>query len=248
MKPHSLGIVVALTAEAAALTHRTVPPDCIVKLSQSCSIWLSGMGPEAAGRAAGALADAGAQALATFGVAGALDATLRSGMLICPHSVFDEQGHMYRADADWRDHLQQCLTQSQLPALFDVALVSLPKPLGTTAAKVAAQGRYQVAAVDMESAAVAAVAASRDLPLLMLRAIIDELDDELPEALQSVIDPWGTPRLTQLIATLARRPWLLARLPGLSLRMRKAVEALRAAALAAPQLAAQTSSRCTVAW
>lgn len=238
MKPRSLGIVVALQAEAGALTHRAVHPNRVVPLSDGASLWLSGMGPDAAGRAAQALADAGVQALATFGVAGALDANLRSGMLLCPHSVLDEQGHAYPADRAWRDRLQRCLTHAGLPAWFDGALLSLPEPLRTAAAKTAAHARYGVIAVDMESAAVAAVAASCNLPFVMLRAIIDERDDTLPEALQAVVDPWGRPRLTRLIATLSCHPWLLARVPALASRMSKAISALRAAALAAPDLAA----------
>lgn len=248
MRLRSLGIVVALKAEAAALTTQTVHPDCIVPLSEGGGLWLSGMGQDAARKAALALADAGAQALATFGVAGALDASLRSGMLLCPHSVLDEQGRIYLADLVWRDRLQRRLVDAALPAVFDAALLSLPGPLSTASAKMAAQQRYAAAAVDMESAAVAAVAASRDLPFIVLRAIIDERDDELPESLQAVIDPWGRPRVPLLLATLIRRPWLLARLPGLSSRMNKAIGALRAAATAAPNLEARTSLRCTAAW
>jgi adenosylhomocysteine nucleosidase len=237
----SLGIVVALKAEAAALTTRTVHPDCIVLLSEDCGLYLSGMGQDAARQAALALADAGAQALATLGVAGALDDSLRSGMLLCPHSVLDEQGRLYSADPAWRDRLQRRLADAALPAMFDVALLSLPGPLSTVAAKMSAQQRYSAAAVDMESAAVAAVAASRDLPFIVLRAIIDERDHELPEALQAVIDPWGRPVVTRLLAALIRHPRLLARLPGLASRMNKAIAALRSAATAAPNLASRTS-------
>lgn len=238
MTPRSLGMVVALQAEAAALTSRPVPQDRRVILSEGCSLWLSGMGPASAGRAAQALATSGVEALAAFGVAGALDPDLRSGTLLCPDRVVDEEGHVYQADAVWHHRLQHCLKQAGLPILSEGALLSLSRPLCTAAAKTAACVRYDVVAVDMESAAVAAVAARFGLPFVMLRSIIDERDDALPEALQGIIDPWGRPRALPLIAALSCRPWLLTRLPTLSSRMRKAVGALRAAALAAPDLVA----------
>lgn len=248
MRLCSLGIVVALKAEAAALTTQRVLPDCIVPLSEGRGLWLSGIGQDAARRAALALADAGAQALATFGIAGALDGSLRTGMLLCPHSVLDEQGRIYPVNCVWRDQLQRRLAEAALPAVFDVALLSLPGALSTAAAKMAAQQRYAAAAVDMESAAVAVVAASRGLPFMVLRAIIDERDDELPKTLQAVIDPWGRPRVPLLLATLIRRPWLLPRLPRLASGMNVAIGALRAAATAAPHLDARTSLRSKAAW
>lgn len=79
----SVGIVVALKAEAAALTTRSIPPESVVRLTEGGRVWLSGMGPDAAGKGALALMDAGATALMTFGVAGALDNDLRSGALLC---------------------------------------------------------------------------------------------------------------------------------------------------------------------
>nr|WP_275944086.1 purine and other phosphorylase-like protein, family 1 [Azomonas macrocytogenes] len=230
---HSVGIVVALKAEADAFTAQASRPECLVPLAEGCGLLLSGMGPGAARKAAQNLVDAGAQALATFGVAGALEPGLRSGTLLCPQRILDESGRVYTADPAWRDRLQQRLTLAALPMITDATLLSLPEPLSTATAKMAAQSRYAATAVDMESAAVAAVAADRGLPFVALRSIIDERDDMLPEALQAAIDPWGRPRPLKLIATLVHHPWLLARLPGLSSRMGKAVRALRAAAAAA---------------
>jgi adenosylhomocysteine nucleosidase len=244
----SVGIVVALKVEAAALTTEPMKPDCLLPLANGAGVWLSGMGPAAARKAALALVEAGAQALATFGVAGALEGHLRAGVLICPRCIVDQHGHSYATDSIWRERLQQRLSAVGLAALVDVTLVSLANPLSTAADKRFAQNRYQAAAVDMESAAVAAVAASHDLPFIVLRAIVDELDDELPEALHAAIDPWGKPRWGPLFSTVLRRPSVLMRLPGLSTRMNKAFDALRNAAQATPDLEAPTAVRCTAAW
>ncbi|WP_397448009.1 purine and other phosphorylase-like protein, family 1 [Pseudomonas sp. NA-150] len=231
-----MGIVVALHSEASALTSALVPRETLVSLADGCGLWLSGMGPDAAQRAALALADAGALALATFGVAGALDAGLRSGTLICPQRVLDDKGHVYVTDRDWRDRLYQRLFSTSLASAFDLDLLSVSRPVFSVAEKIAVRERYQAAAVDMESAAVAQVAAERRLPFIALRAIVDERDDAIPEALQLAVDPWGRPRIPAMVAALCRHPPLLLRLPGLALRMDKALRALAAAASAAPGL------------
>lgn len=232
--PHcATGVVVALTAEARALTTRHAHPGRITPLADGAALWLSGMGPAAAQRAAQGLADAGATALAVFGVAGALQAGLRNGTLFCPERVYDEHGrdgHGYIADPRWRAELLRRLAAAPLPALSRGNLLSVPAPLLTTAAKLAAHDRHVAAAVDMESAGVAAVARERGLPFLALRAIVDELDDAVPAALHGSVDAWGRPRPFALMAALGRRPALLAALPHLYSRMQNATQALRAAA------------------
>lgn len=248
MKRLSVGIVVALKVEAATLSHAVVLPGCLTPLANGAGLWLSGMGPAAARKAALALVEAGAQSLASFGVAGALDPKVRSGTLLCPARVIDQQGHAYVTDGIWRERLQQRLATAGLTAQVDIALLSLAQPLSSSTAKRAAHNQYQAAAVDLESAAVAAVAARHHLPFMVLRAIVDERDDELPETLQAAIDAWGQPRWAQLFTALLRHPGLLVRLPELSARMNKALAALGAAAQAAPDLEAPAAVGYMAAW
>jgi hypothetical protein len=225
----SVGIVVALALEAKALTTNTVYPERFTPLANGASLWLSGMGPTAARIAAQGLADKGATALATFGVAGALQAGLRCGTLFCPARVLDDNGHGYTPEPAWRTSLLQRLEATGLSVLDAGDLISMPIPLLTTAAKIAAHDRYAAAAVDMESAAVAAVAKDRNLPFLALRAIVDEVDDTVPAELHESVDAWGRPRPLKLIVALSRRPSLLTYLPGLHSRMQQATGALHAA-------------------
>lgn len=233
MNLHSVGIVTALAAEARTLTQQPLRPRQLIALGDGCGLWLSGMGPEAAHEAAIALVDAGATALAVFGVAGALAPGVRNGTLLCPACVIDERGNDYHPTPAWREALQQCLAASSLPFMAGGSLLSLPQPLLDAGAKMAMRQRHMAVAVDMESAAVAAVASERKLPFVVLRAIIDEHDDDIPAALQAGIDAWGRPRPLNMLALLGRHPGLLAHVPGLSRRMRGATRALRLAATAA---------------
>ncbi|RDS83257.1 purine and other phosphorylase-like protein, family 1 [Dyella psychrodurans] len=232
MAPGATGIVVALASEARALTTHTVRPERLTPLSAGAALYLSGMGPDAAQRAAHRLADAGAKALAVFGVAGALDARLRNGSLFCPDHVLDGRGHDYAASPSWRTSLQQRLATMPRPLYMSGSLLTVHEPLLTTSAKTAAHRQHEALAVDMESAAVAAVANERNLPFVVLRAIVDEVGDTIPTALNHSVDAWGRPRALGLIAALCRHPALLAELPRLYSRMQRATLALRAAAKA----------------
>jgi hopanoid-associated phosphorylase len=223
------GVVVALASEAATLA-RAVKPERLIALPDGAALYLSGMGPAAARRAAVALAEAGAVALAVFGVAGALSPHLPNGRLFCPERIMDEEGRNYPADPAWRAGLQR---QLAMPVQMAGSLLSVAAPLLTAAAKAAAHQRCGALAVDMESAAVAAVAQHRGLPLLVLRAIVDQHDDAIPPALNGAVDGWGRPRWLNLMAALGRHPALCGELPRLYSRMQTATQALRAAAAAA---------------
>ncbi|MBM7128567.1 purine and other phosphorylase-like protein, family 1 [Dyella mobilis] len=210
-------------------------------LAHQSALWLSGMGPAAARRAALGLAEAGATALAVFGVAGSLDRCLGNGSLFCPQRVLDEKGCVHQADASWRAQLQRQLAAGALPLRTEGSLLSVQHPLLTATDKVAAHERFAALAVDMESAAVAEVAKERGLPFVVLRAIVDEVDDAIPSALSDSVDTWGRPRTFGLIAALCRHPSVLADLPRLYSRMQRATLALRAAAEATGSALARPS-------
>jgi adenosylhomocysteine nucleosidase len=219
------GIVVALAAEARTLTNRAAP-ERLTPLADGAALWLSGMGLVAAQRAAQELVNAGAKALAVFGVAGALDSSLSSGTMLCPEQVLNESGERYITDASWRVSLQQSLTPTLRPY---GSLLSVREPLLTIAEKANAHQRFGALAVDMESAAVAAVARQYSLPFISLRAIVDEASDTVPTALNNSVDAWGRPRALSMIAAMCRHPSIIGDLPRLYSRMQRATQALQAA-------------------
>nr|WP_199039338.1 purine and other phosphorylase-like protein, family 1 [Dyella sp. ASV24] len=231
--PTTVGIVTALAAEARTLTRRFVPVLTTATLDTGESLYLSGMGQKAARDGALALIAAGANALVSFGVAGSLAPGLRSGTLFCPSCVLDERSLDYQPDPTWRASLTNRLTAAHLPLVEQGSLLSLPEPLLSVEAKGLMRERHQSLAVDMESAAIAIVAGEHRIPFIVLRAIVDEREDNVPAELQNSIDAWGRPRSLRMLATLLRHPHLLMELPTLAARMGKATRALRAAAQAA---------------
>jgi len=108
-------------------------------------------------------------------------------------------------------------------------LVTIPQVIEGEAARLALARHSGAVAVDMESAAIAAVAQRRGLGFLAVRSIVDTLGCPLPQGLARHVDPWGRPRVGLALALLTR-PGLLPALVGLARRMTRARRSLRACA------------------
>ena len=232
---NSVGVIIALEAEARALTPRKLRLGMAEDLDGGVRVHICGMGMAAASAAAQELAESGVAALAMYGVAGALDPALISGALLCPREVLDQNGERYTTDAGWRLRLAAGLGNL---VLRNEALLTVREPLLTPQSKADAWRAFKAVAVDMESAAVAEVARACGLPFLALRAIADSAQDSIPLPLAGAIDSWGRAQPLGMAAALLRHPTLIPRLPHLAATMNRASAALRRATQAAgPALA-----------
>ena len=121
---------------------------------------ISGIGGAAATAAARALLDAGVSALMAFGTAGGLDPQLAAGSLVLPAEIIAAEGSSWvrtvTASA-WRERLSARFS-AERPVAGGRVLTSA-QPVETVAAKAALFRDTGAVAVDMESAAVARVAA-----------------------------------------------------------------------------------------
>ena len=85
-------------------------------------------------------------------------------------------------------------------------LLTCAAAIGSAAEKASAFRETAAIAVDMESLAVAQVAASHELPFIAVRAIVDTAADALPRTLVAAAAEAGALRLGRLLGALARRP------------------------------------------
>jgi adenosylhomocysteine nucleosidase len=172
------GIVVALPAEARSMGITGL------RLGD-CRPWhggwvaLSGPGPANATPAAERLLACGVRSLASWGIAGGLDPVLRPGDLLIADRVLDRhrtEGFVPDPDASRRlvDALQGSLR------IRRGALWSSDAPAESATGKGALASRTGAVAVDMEAAAVAAVAARSNLPFVAVKAICDPAGREMP--------------------------------------------------------------------
>jgi adenosylhomocysteine nucleosidase len=188
---------------------------------------VSGMGSAAAVVAAGALVDAGATALVSWGLAGGLDPRLHAGTICLPSVIVSRDGAAFATDLHWREILT-----AAIGARFVVVggkLLTSAAAIEDAAAKTAAFGETGAVAVDMESAGVAHVAALRKLPFVAVRAIVDTAADSLPRAAMAA-GAQGRVRLARLILGIVRSPREIAPMMRLAKRYRAATRALCAVA------------------
>lgn len=211
-----IGVVSGLLRETECLTPDGNPrPDLLT---------FAGVGPERAAEGARGLLAAGAQALISYGVAGGMAPGAGAGTLVLADTVLhgDER---FETDAAWRGAITDALAGA-VP-LTAGALVGVDGMVATAEAKAALAQSSGAIACDMESHAVAAVAAEAGVPFLVVRAISDPHTHDVPVWVLRCLTPKGGVRMGRLLGQLARRPWKVPELMMLARDSKSAFATLR---------------------
>jgi adenosylhomocysteine nucleosidase len=224
-----VGVVAALAAEARTLgpsmpRDAAVPASKLALLGDGSLLAVSGIGCAAAGVAARELVDAGVAALMTFGMAGGLDPALKAGSIVLPCELISAEGARFAAWPSWRERVAAAV--APLRAVSEGSLLTTTRAIDTPADKAAAFRDTGAAAVDMESSAVAEVAARHNLPFIAVRVIVDTAADRLPRAVVNASRS-GSVQISRLIAGLVLAPADVAGLIRLAQRYRLAMRSLR---------------------
>lgn len=217
--PHPpLGIVTGLEVEARILAPLVEQGVARVGVAHAR--------PRRAAALAEAFAAGGARALMSFGICGGLTDAVRVGDLVLVDAVIHpESGARYETHVAWRERLQGALGEG----IRHVAgsLVGSPVVVDKPHAKRALSEQWKAVAVDMESHAVAEVAARHGLPFMVLRTCSDAAARTLPLAALSAMSPGGRFKAGPILKTLASRPWLLPPLLRLGRESGRALKTLK---------------------
>ncbi len=224
-----LGIVAALAEEADILGPATTQRSPIRTLSDGTLVAVSGIGAEAARRAAESLVAAGVSGLASWGVAGALDPELGAGDLLLPREVIAPDGAGILTTPAWRDRLAADLAPGLVPS--SATLLTNPTAITTVADKASAWRSTGAGAVDMETLAIGRIAIARELPFIAVRVIVDTATDLLPQAVMAATRD-GQVRIGRLLRELVVAPTEIGGLLRLARRYRLAKRTLAAVARA----------------
>jgi adenosylhomocysteine nucleosidase len=198
-----VGIVAALGAEARTLGPTKGPSAGPRALPDGTLLAVSGIGFAAAARAARALVEAGVAALASWGMAGGLDPALRAGRIFLPSEVISSDGTDLPTTGHWRERLATALAAQQPLELGK--LLSSSRAIAAVAEKEATFRLTGALAVDMESFAIAQIAAAHRLPFIAVRVIVDTAHDALPRAVVEA-SRTGQVQTWRLIGALALAP------------------------------------------
>ncbi len=170
----------------------------------------------------------GARCLVSFGIAGGLDPDLRPGTVVAASEVV-------AADGQW---------PAQVPDLgLPVGRVyGAAAIVAGRAAKARLHRDTGALAVDLESAAVARAAAARGIPFVVLRAIADPAERDLPPAALIPLGAGGRPGYFRILRSVWRQPGQLPGLAGLAREARQALAALAEPAAALHRMLEASSS------
>lgn len=204
----AVGIVFALPIEAEAfsrlvdepaeLTGGGIPFHEGTIAGRSVAWCLGGVGRERATRATQLLLDGHRpRRIISAGFAGGLDESIPRGGLVEPGSVRLEGGSSVLQLAS-----TSIVTTSDRPQLLTVDRIAR-----TAAEKTALAAATGAAIVDMETFAVAGVAAEAGIPCHGLRVVSDAATDELPADVGRLVQPQSAARrMGTLLGMLSRRP------------------------------------------
>lgn len=137
-----------------------------------------GMG-RAARRLEAAIAQTHPSAILVTGYAGALDPALQAGDLLIARRVWAPAGG---APVSWKPGAGEDLELAARAAnlAFRIGeILTVPRPVGRAAQKARLFRAFRAAAVDMETAALARVAAERAVPFRCVRAVSDRAGESL---------------------------------------------------------------------
>ena len=223
-----VGIVCALASEARHLGPTVRLADPLGSLPDGTLVAITGMGSAAASSGARALIEAGATALASWGMAGGLDPNLSAGAILLPSEVVGLDGRVIDTEPGWRNRLSRAVA-AHTPVRSG-RLLTTPRAVGSVADKAELFRSTGAAAVDMESAAIGDVANQHQLPFIAVRVVVDSAADVLPRAVTAAADNEGHLQTWRLIGALALAPNELAPLIRLARRYRAANRSLAAIA------------------
>jgi adenosylhomocysteine nucleosidase len=162
-------------------------------------------------------------------MAGGLDPELSPGTIFLPSEVISRDGTAFLTASYWRQRLSAAIAVHR--PLTHGKLLTSAQAIEAVADKTAAFRETGAAAVDMESVAVAQLAALHGLPFIAVRVMVDTARDELPRAIMAASRS-GHVHIWSLIGALALAPAELGPLIRLAQRYRAARRSLVAVARA----------------
>ncbi len=215
----------APTLLLAALRDEMKPTVAGLRSLANVITHVTGIGPQRMTAAAGRLIDEHhPRRIILIGFSGALLPDLAAGQIIHATAVIDGAGQVVKLsdgvpvvvqDDGARDQRTTLLTVDRV-----VTSVEDKKKLLET---------HRAAAIDMESFAVARLAAQREVPLMIIRAISDTADFALPAKIGDWVNEDGSGNLGAVMRALVFKPSLLPTLLKLQSHAKTAARNLAAA-------------------
>ncbi|HJP34973.1 MAG TPA: hypothetical protein QF901_03210 [Gammaproteobacteria bacterium] len=194
----------ACIAVISALAMERAPLDALLMAEpfSPIRVYQSGTGSVRAYDAARSALSAGASALVSWGIAGALTTDLSPGTILLPEHLLNSGGDSFVTDPRWR--MEICRVLQPIFTVRGGRILEAAEILSTRGAKMCVAQKSGAIAVDMESTAVARAASGAGKPFIVLRVVLDALSDSLPRGIERWLDEAGNRRPTAAMEAALR--------------------------------------------
>ncbi len=167
------------------------------------------------------------RAVISFGVAGGLDPSLKSGDVVVATEVMAGDARFLAGFALNEDLIANVALGLGRRRVIRGGLAGVEDVVVAQAGKAALRLETGAAAVDMESHIAAAYAAEAGLPFAALRVISDPASRALPALARSAIKPNGEIDLRKILRGVVRNPRTLSALVSTGIDFNRALRSLR---------------------
>ncbi|MDT8405996.1 MAG: phosphorylase [Methylococcales bacterium] len=225
----TIGIIAALPEECRTLTTRAVNRQQPAWMAAGVCLLYSGVGSNQAESAALRLLELGAEVIVSWGCAAGLAVDARPGQLLLTDTVIGSAGALVSVDSAllhaWRSQLSDL-------ALIDGRLYSADQLITQSAEKRRLHQATSANVLDMESFAIAQVADAAAKPFIIVRAIADPWDMDLPGVVAGGMAPSGEVNAARVALGALAKPWQIPSLIRLARHFKQAQTVLTQAATA----------------
>ena len=186
-----------------------------------------GQGPRNASQAAERLVEKKCDLLISWGVAGGLNPTHKCGDLIVSNRCVSEKGQeiFYRGNTA-KDYIRRL--ETVVPATSG-KVTTVFKAVTSAQRKKSLFQQTKADIVDMESHSIAKVAQANSIEFILVKAVIDEASDDVPNAFLECADEFGKPKLTKTFSVIWKQPGSISSLLKLGMKYRQSLKTLRLA-------------------
>ncbi len=203
------GIIVAIKEELASLTQEKIAKGEFISLTPTTLLCFSGAGRKNAEYAAEMLIEQGAERLISWGCAAALKSSLKPGDLIMPQTLITEDDEAISIASPWLHYVLENLPELNA---HTGSLVDAGRIISKSSEKKWINRKSRAIALDMESVAISQAGIKHDIPVLVVRAIADSVEMDLPNAIEYAMNPQGEVQMVKLFSYLITHP---VEVPGL---------------------------------